>query len=354
MTKHGDQIRSLAESPLVGSRFKDFIARWEMNIEPPPVEKIEKCVACFLAYHSILTSRPRPATPQRWGHSRLLDTTEEDYFNADDDDDEPIPILVSTPPPRGMLTGKRKRPPRTGIPIRAAPNRAPYPHPNAAGVPRAPSLGSLVGDYGDGDDAAGADEGQPTPTPGRASPIPSGFVPLSYNAAPPPSPSPSPSPSPPGDAPPASTRLAHRQVSVKSQLSLDDDGDILEDLERGGPRLPRISGMSDVSAGVGSKRRRGDVDDDDDELLERLANKAKRPTPSPGPGDPLQHAKARLGDSDSKPSPGAAKGGGGGTEEGPKKLKLKFGVVGAAVASSPAPKGGSSPSSTGTKDGDNG
>ena len=109
MTKHGDQVRALAESPVVGARFKDFIARWEMNIEPPPVEKIEKYVLLYaLNSDRILMSPRRPATPQRWGHTRLVDTAEEDYFNADDDDEEPIAI-VSTPPPRGMLTGKRKR-----------------------------------------------------------------------------------------------------------------------------------------------------------------------------------------------------------------------------------------------------
>ena len=32
-----------------------------------------------------------PATPQRgWGQGKLLDTAEEDYFNADDDEDDEI------------------------------------------------------------------------------------------------------------------------------------------------------------------------------------------------------------------------------------------------------------------------
>ncbi|KAI0737677.1 component of IIS longevity pathway SMK-1-domain-containing protein [Daedaleopsis nitida] len=308
MTKHGDTVRSLSESPVVGPRFKDFIARWEMNIEPPPVEKVEKAP---------------PGTPQRWGQGKLPDTLEEDYFNQDDDEEETIPI-VSTPPPRGLIPGKRKRP-RTGIPMRTQP-KLPF-----NGIPRTPPpLGSLV-DYGGDDDLGGSEEN--APTPGRASPIPGGFIPIAYNSTPASS-----------DAPPASPRLSHRQVSIKSPLSPEEDGDILEELSKGaGSLLPRISGMSDPPGSMGSKRRRGE--DDDDELLERLANKSKRQTPNPSP----------PGSETDAPAPALAKGGLAKTpEEGPKKLKLKLGSLGAAVASSPSPKSGTSPSSMGTKDGDNG
>lgn len=311
MTKHGDTIRALAESSVVGPRFKDFIARWEMNIEPPPVERVDKYVNTRSMPPSTLTHgcRTPMGTPQRWGQGRLPDTLEEDYFNREDDDDETIPI-VSTPPPKGMVKRKRLR---AGLPVPARGASKPF-----NGLIRTPPLGSLV-DYGD-DDLGGSDENI-VPTPGRASPIPGGFIPIPYVSPP--------------DAPPASPRLSHRQVSIRSPLSPDHDGDILEELSKGGASLlPRISGMSDV--GIGSKRRR---DDDDDELLERLANKAKRPTP--GPSSPTTDTDL----------PGPAKAGPQKTaEEGPKKLKLRFGAVGAAVASSPS----ISPSRTGTKDGDNG
>ena len=318
MTKHGDSIRTLAESPLVGPRFKDFISRWEMNIEPPPVEKADRYVCTYprsTPVNADTESRTAPSTPQRWGQGKLPDTLEEDYFNSQDDEDEAIPI-VSTPPPRGgIVTGKRKRP-RTGLPVLAR-SQKPF---NGTRTP--PPLGSLV-DYGDDD--VGSEEGI-TSTPGRASPIPGGFIPASYNTPP--------------DAPPASPRLAHRQVSIKSPITPEEDGDILAELSKGGASLlPRISGMSD--AGVGSKRRRGE-DDDDDELLERLANKSKRQTPNPT-------SPAPDADSTGPKQPGPTKT----PEEGPKKFKLKIGAVGAAVASSPSPKS-SSPSSTGTKDGDNG
>ncbi|KAI1787622.1 component of IIS longevity pathway SMK-1-domain-containing protein [Ganoderma leucocontextum] len=292
MTKHGDTIRALAESPVVGPRFKDFISRWEINIEPPPIERMEKPLG----------------TPSRgWGQGKLLDTAEEDYFNGDDEDEDDIPI-VSTPP-HGMLTGKRKRSMRpTGIPVRALPKPAPL-----NGIPRTPPLGSLV-DYGDADGDADdiASIENIAPIPGRASPIPGGFISVGL----PPSPG-----AGPGTEPPASPRITHRQVSsIKSAINPEDDGDILEELSKGSPTLlPRISGMSDV--GAGSKRRRGD--DDDDELLERLS-KAKRQMPNPQ----LQADADSPGGVGPKSTP--PKGGG---EEGPKKLKLRFGAVGAAVAS---------------------
>ncbi|KAI0638595.1 DUF625-domain-containing protein [Trametes polyzona] len=304
MTKHGDLIRNLAESPLVGSRFKDFIARWEMNNEPPPVEKVEKFP---------------PGTPQRgWGQGKFLDAAEEDYFNADDDEEESIPI-VSTPPPRGL--GKRRRPLRTGIPVRSSPKQF-----NGA-AQRTPTLGSLV-DYDEGDEAATGENGgaasparSPTPTPG-------GFIPIGQPL--------------PADVPPASPRLAHREVSaVKSPLSPEDDSEIIEALSKSAPSLLSQKLEAGIGLGLGSKRRRDD-DDDDDELLERLANKAKRPTPNPSSPNP-----------DAEASPGVAKiVPPKSAEEGPKKLKLKIGAVGAALASSEPPS--TSPSSTGTKDGDNG
>lgn len=45
MTKHEDEIRTLAKSPLGGQRFELLIRRWEMNNEPLPEEtKSEKYV----------------------------------------------------------------------------------------------------------------------------------------------------------------------------------------------------------------------------------------------------------------------------------------------------------------------
>ena len=207
---------------------------------------------------------------------------------------------------------------RTGIPVRSSPKQF------NGGSPRTLPLGSLV-DYDEGDEVGVENAAPASPgVPGRGSPVPGGFIPVGY----------SPSPS---DAPPASPRIAHRQVSVKSPLTPEEDGDILEALSKGGPLLPKLPGGPDAS--VGSKRRR---DDDDDEMLERLANKAKRPTPSPS--SPKEDAESSPGVARAAPTKTS--------EEGPKKLKLKIGAVGAAVANS-APSS-TNPSSTGTKDGDNG
>lgn len=49
MTKHEETIKALAETMLGGPRFKAFIRRWEMNVEPLPKEdeKVEKYVSTF-------------------------------------------------------------------------------------------------------------------------------------------------------------------------------------------------------------------------------------------------------------------------------------------------------------------
>lgn len=42
MEHHELKIRELAETPLGGPRFQNLIRRHEMNIAPPPPEKVEK------------------------------------------------------------------------------------------------------------------------------------------------------------------------------------------------------------------------------------------------------------------------------------------------------------------------
>ena len=200
-------------------------------MEPPPIERIEKSVNDCYNSTALLTIHDLhlrlPSTPSRgWGQGKLLDTAEEDYFNQDDDDEEHIPI-VSTPPPRGMLTGKRKRPPRnTGIPVRAPPK------PPFNGIPRTPPLGSLV-DYGggDGDDMVGAENVAPsqTQTLGRVSPIRSDFVAVGF----PPFPRAPGAVTRTGTEPPASSRIAHQQVTLTNAINPEDDSDILEELSKG-------------------------------------------------------------------------------------------------------------------------
>lgn len=42
MTVYGDKVRALAENPLLGPRFQNFIRRWEMNNASPPPEEEKK------------------------------------------------------------------------------------------------------------------------------------------------------------------------------------------------------------------------------------------------------------------------------------------------------------------------
>ena len=55
MTKHEDEIRILAKSPLGGQRFELLIRRWEMNNEPLPEEtKPDKYVLDLLSYARLI------------------------------------------------------------------------------------------------------------------------------------------------------------------------------------------------------------------------------------------------------------------------------------------------------------
>lgn len=53
MTVYGGKVRALAENPLLGPRFQNFIRRWEMNnASPPPEEekKAESYVHCLVSH----------------------------------------------------------------------------------------------------------------------------------------------------------------------------------------------------------------------------------------------------------------------------------------------------------------
>ena len=143
------------------------------------------------------------------------------------------------------------------------------------------------------------------------------------------------------DEPPASPRMSHKQIPSKPVPPQpgDEQDDLLEQLFNNS-RASSPSPAGGKPPELGAKRRR---DDDDEELFERLATRAKRPSISLNPEkentDPPPIA-VKVGPM--KPA-----------EEGPKKIKLKFGSVGAAVAASPSsiePV----PADPGAKEGDNG
>lgn len=184
---------------------------------------------------------------------------------------------------------------------------------------RTAALGSLL-DYDDGDDIATTPSGDDVPF----------NVTLAGRPVVPP---------PTQQDVPASPRLVHRQILLSkpaADVPEDPEDSLLERLVTGTEAVaPSPSKAQPVELGPGLKRRR---EDEDDEGLERLANKAKKPAVGASPGAPGK---------DSSPGPGVVfKLGGVKTlEEGPKKIKLKL--------SSPTSQT-PSPSSPGAKDGDTG
>ncbi|PCH40772.1 DUF625-domain-containing protein [Wolfiporia cocos MD-104 SS10] len=302
MTRHGAKIRQLAETPLGGPRFQGLIRRWEINIAPPPPE--EKAI-----------EQPVPNGPRRWGQGKLLEAEEEDYFNADDDDEEDnAPPLVSVPLRGGPPKRRRLRGMSVPGRITRRQHQPPAPQPLSALVPYDDD-----GDLAELSQVDSSDDPSPPSLPRRGAATTSNY----FSAFPTPS-----------DGPPASPRIPHKQISPSNpepSYPPDEQDDLLEQLFSAGPSSSKPPDL----AAAGKRRR----EDEDDELLERLASRGKRPSVGGSPakenleGSPA--AKASL----SKPG-----------EEGPKKIKMKFGAVGAAVASS-LPAAFSDP---GTKEGDNG
>ncbi|KZT29424.1 DUF625-domain-containing protein [Neolentinus lepideus HHB14362 ss-1] len=302
MTTHEATIKKLAESGFGSARFKGLIRRHEMNMDPPPPESVKA-----------------EMTPERrsvWGQGRLLEAEEENYFNTDDEEEEstlltsPFPRAQSTPPSGGV---KRKR-------LRGGPTMRPARPPNTTPTRSPTPLGSLL-DYDDDDESTSGLMEASTSQLGPASSLTS----LSISR-----------PMPEDDVPPSPT-LSHRQIPARVFKPMEEEDETDRQLEalvsRGtSPGPPLLSFMTEP---LTPKRRR--EDEEDDGLLERLANKgAKRP--NMGSVQKEEELSGRA------TTPKSA-------EDGPRKIKLKFGATGMAVASaslSPAP------SEASAKDGDTG
>ncbi|KAF8076723.1 component of IIS longevity pathway SMK-1-domain-containing protein [Lyophyllum atratum] len=308
MAKHEAEIRRLAQSPLGGPRFEQFIAWWQWEMHQQNKEPIPE------------DSKSDNALDARgWPQGRALDAEEEDYFNADDDEEDLIPVVgqswpriavVGTPPVSNNLL-KRKR--RMAVGNSPKGYRPPL---------RTPVLGSLV-DYGEDDE-----EDAERPPPSLTKNVGSSHRRTSL------------SPSP--EVPPASPKLSHRQAPValsgpppKRASADDDDDNLLEALarSRSRPQSPAPGMMSSMESLRSSEKRRRDEDDDDDELMGRLS-KAKKPD--------LGVQKERFGFGNISRTKNG--------DDPPKKIKVKLGASSLAVASTPTPV----PSETGAKDGDTG
>ncbi|KAL0580514.1 Platinum sensitivity protein [Marasmius crinis-equi] len=297
MTKHDEEIKTLAASPLGGPRFVSFIRRWEINNEPPPPEEVKQ------------DSMDRPWPTQ----SRVLEAEEEDYFNGDDDDDDGFIPSISQTWTRGTgassplpgLNLKRKRRVAVANVLGAMGGKPARPLNNAPG--RSPLLESLV-DYDDDDDL-------PLPTK---------------------------------DEPTSSSPKPGRPLKPLGEED-EEDSQLEAMLNRSRPQSPAPGMMASMNqvgpVRLGGKRRR--EEEDDEELLERLS-KSKKPesgkqketgggggAAEDGFGAGTLAKKAKLSE-----------------EPPPKKFKLKLGAAatGNTASNTPSP----SPSESDAKDGDTG
>lgn len=252
-----------------------------------------------------------------WGESHTLEAEEEDYFNNDDDDE---PDLVPFTRPDVTLPNNIPRRKRLRVNI-THPSRS-VRQPNAPS-PQASPLSSLL-DYDEDDDI---------PSPVGRQPDSPRFLREEESRV------------------PKSPVLVHRQIQIlpaKPPEPSDPEDDLLEALVTNGQTKHSPSSSAPQPTGSAGKagmplamrpreKRRRTDEDDDDELLERLASKGKRHSVD---------SRSEQPEAPSKVSP--FKNG----DEGPKKLKLKFGASSRAVAASPPTATPSSRNST--KDGDEG
>jgi protein phosphatase 4 regulatory subunit 3 len=251
---------------------------------------------------------------------RRVDLDEESYFNADDDEDDedgvapgphpvPTPALPTLLPPslaRFQFNPKRRRQRMPGIPLRTglagATQRVPAPA-TPIHLPRTPPIGSLV-DYGDDDEQSSDPDdalleslvsSKPTSSAGAGTSI----SPMT-----------------------ASTAAATAAITITTTTSATTPTTATTATTISGPGATGGAGFVPLRA---EKRRR--AEDDEDEMgFERLVgNKTKRP---------------------------AKKGAAGTGEEGPKRIRLRFGAASLAAASSTLPT--AARSEPGVKDGDTG
>jgi protein phosphatase-4 regulatory subunit 3 len=291
MTVHEAEIQQLAKSSLGGQTFELFIRRWEMNNEPLPSESKSE-VYVMIALVIFLTHCFNRPNGRGWSsHDRAVDLAEEDYFNADDDEDELLSTISqqwlrgsgSTSPLSANNTGmKRKRCIGMGTQTKCRPPL------------RTPRLSALVDYEEDEEEYPSSDQAVP----------PIQAIPKSI-----PDPVSQPSPTP-------SINITTPTPSLSpGPLQKHDDDDLSEALAR--PRI-RLEAPASINLMHPSEKRRRTDDDDDDGLLERLAKSSKKPDPN----NQKEASTIRPKNGDDPPVA--------------KKIKVKFGAVGLAVATSPS------------------
>ncbi len=240
---------------------------------------------------------------------RRVDVDEESYFNGDDDDDDddgvtpgphpaqtsPLPTLLSPPLSRFQFGQKRRRQrtpgilPRTGL--AGVTQRVPAPA-TPIHLPRTPPISALV-EYGDDDDQSSDPEDA----------LLESLV----------------------SSKPSTSAVAAAGSAISTTFTLPS------------PISATATTTTSATAGTGSgsssgfvplraeKRRRAEEDEDEMGLERLVSGKSKRPTKT---------------------------GTTGGGEEGPKRIRLRFGAASLAAASSTLPT--AARSGSGAKDGDRG
>ena len=296
MLNYEDRIKELSETRFCGPCLKGFTRRYEMNIHPPPLEVEEKPPPQYVFTPlSALTSLLIFFSSQPM-EMRRVDVDEESYFNGDDEDDEDGGV---TPGPHPA--------PTSPLPTLLSPPLSRFQFGQKRRRLRAPGIPLRTG-------LAGVTQRAPPP----ATPI---HLPRT---------------------PPISALV---EYGDDDEQSSDPEDALLESLVSKPPASagstistisPPSSPISPVTATASSggggfvplrveKRRRAEEDEDEMGLERLVAGKSKRPTKT---------------------------GTTGGGEEGPKRIRLRFGAASLAAASSTLPTAARSGSSA--KDGDTG
>jgi protein phosphatase-4 regulatory subunit 3 len=316
MLNYEDLIKELSETRFCGQCFKGFIRRYEMNIHPPPTEVEEKPPPPYVSFTIIYRASLDVPSSSQPLEMRRIDIDEESYFNGDDDDDDegvapgphpaPTPTLPLIPPPlsRFQTPARRKRQHSPSIPLRtglAGITQRVAPAPTTPiHLPRTPPISALV-EYGD------EDEQTSDPEESFVSSKPSSGA--GTVSTPPPPPLPPPPSPPPPPPPPTTTPLSTPPTTTTATTTAGTGPGV------GGGFVPLRA----------EKRRRAEEEEDEMGLERLIGSKTKR---------------------------SAKTGATGAGEEGPKRIRLRFGAASLAAASSTLPTAARPES--GAKDGDTG
>jgi protein phosphatase 4 regulatory subunit 3 len=320
MLSYEDLIKELSETRFCGQCFKGFFRRYEMNIHPPPTEVEEKPPPPYVSFTIIYRASLDVSPSSQPLEMRRVDIDEESYFNGDDEDEDEgvapgphpatTPSLPLIPPPlsRFQTAARRKRQHSPSIPLRtglAGVTQRVAPAPTTPiHLPRTPPISALV-EYGDDDEQTSDPEDSHLES--LVSSKPSSGAGTVSTPPPPPLLPPPPSPSPP---PPTTTTPLSAPPTTTTATTTAGTG-------------PGVGGGGFVPLRAEKRRR---AEEEDEMGLERLiGSKTKR---------------------------SAKTGATGAGEEGPKRIRLRFGAASLAAASSTLPTAARSES--GAKDGDTG